>query len=308
MLGRLIAAPADAAQPLIGNQLNDWFFSLLQKCNKKSKEGQQLQLVLFVAPPSKPEDAQPRYDRCCCACSLRIIMANCAVNMFAYACRFSITVIDAPPGKKTKSGSNKCAVLIVPQGREQEWLFAQRAGKAAITSFCLFCGVSLRFACSLRLSTGQEQLAQQIGFGRLILVFLSRTHFAGKIVKLPEIQEELAMTAKALAPDDLRGAIPFTTIAEDLGQRKPLCEQKTDSGLCLIEDVCHNSAPIKKKPAKPGDSSGEPFAACPLASAHQVWYRRMLFPPSPAVQSEVEVISMCCCSGSARVLHLISCL
>lgn len=145
--------------------------------------------------------------------------------------RFSITLVDA-------SASQTAAVLLVPQGREHEWMFAS--------------------------AEGQRQVAQSAPmYGRLLFVSLGRGHsFPGG---LPAVQAELSPIVARFLPPRLRPApqrgsaapaatggrqpapsaapavaalVPYLAVADDIGSRDVL-EQGTNatSGGYVVEDV-----------------------------------------------------------------------
>jgi metal-sulfur cluster biosynthetic enzyme len=117
--------------------------------------------------------------------------------------RFSVSIVDC-------STSHSAAVLVVPQGREHEWLFSYREG--------------------------QLQIAQDANVGRLILIFLNRGH---EFVSQEEIQKEISPLILKLLPGNLSlHSIPFLAIADDIGVRTVVSEGSTiNSGRFFIEDV-----------------------------------------------------------------------
>lgn len=120
--------------------------------------------------------------------------------------RYNIAVVDA-------SVQPRVGVLIVPQGRETEFVFGEREG--------------------------QEQLAKQHKFGRLIFASLNRGHTFGD---MEEVKEELSPAMAKLVPADYTGDFPFLAVAPDVGTREVVLEAESKlSGEFVIEDVDHSS-------------------------------------------------------------------
>lgn len=124
--------------------------------------------------------------------------------------RYTATVLDA----KAEAGScmHQCAVFLVPQGREHEWLFAAEEG--------------------------QWQLVETATTERLILVKLNRGHTFGTSA---DVQAELSPLVLQLAPLTCRDGkipIPFMTTGDGIGKRSLLEEVESPlSGGLLVEDV-----------------------------------------------------------------------
>ncbi|XP_068621193.1 eEF1A lysine and N-terminal methyltransferase homolog [Battus philenor] len=119
--------------------------------------------------------------------------------------RYTLYVVDQ---KKTQS-INKYAVFIVPQGRESEWLFGTAAGR--------------------------RQLQGSARFGRLVVAVLRRGHL---YQSLDAVKEELAHSAKMLAPNGFSGQIPFLSLGSDVGRRVKVYEGSSKvSGDFVVEDV-----------------------------------------------------------------------
>lgn len=94
--------------------------------------------------------------------------------------------------------AHRCAVFLVPQGREHEWLFASEEG--------------------------QWQLVEQASAARLILVTLNRGHRFGSS---EEVQSELSPLVEGLAPLSCRRerrVIPYLTTNDGIGKRTILDE------------------------------------------------------------------------------------
>lgn len=88
--------------------------------------------------------------------------------------KYILTIVDQR--KRTQNVNGKCAVFIVPQGREHEWMFATEEGKL--------------------------QLADTAGYSRLIIVTLGRNH---TFTDLASIQSELSPKILELVPKTMNG-------------------------------------------------------------------------------------------------------
>jgi SAM-dependent methyltransferase len=133
--------------------------------------------------------------------------------------RFTITVVDV-------SLAPSAAVVLIPQGREHEWLFASREGQRQV-------------AASAR------------AYGRVIFVALGRGHaFPGG----PKaVQEELTPTIVRFLPPALRpstgsgkggrsgggaASVPYLAVADDIGSRQVVAQGSSAlSGGYVVEDV-----------------------------------------------------------------------
>jgi len=134
--------------------------------------------------------------------------------------RFTITVVDV-------SLAPSAAVVLIPQGREHEWLFASREGQRQV-------------AASAR------------AYGRVIFVALGRGHaFPGG----PKaVQDELTPTIVRFLPPALRpstgsgkggrgggaaaGSVPYLAVADDIGSRQVVAQGTSAlSGGYVVEDV-----------------------------------------------------------------------
>ncbi|XP_014360897.2 eEF1A lysine and N-terminal methyltransferase homolog [Papilio machaon] len=119
--------------------------------------------------------------------------------------RYTLYVVD----QKRTQAANKYAVFIVPQGRESEWLFGTAAGR--------------------------RQLQQSAKFSRLAVALLRRGHIYDS---LDAVKEELAHSAKMLAPNGFAGQIPFLSVGSDVGRRVKVEEGSSKvSGDFVVEDV-----------------------------------------------------------------------
>lgn len=121
--------------------------------------------------------------------------------------RFTLRLVD-----NSACGHNgSCAVFLIPQGREHEWMFATEEGA--------------------------EELASGAGFSRLIIVQLGRGHV---FESTTQVQEELNGKILELAPDTMRTdeKIPYLTVQEGLGARNIVHQgHSAVSGEYFIEEV-----------------------------------------------------------------------
>ncbi|XP_041983193.1 eEF1A lysine and N-terminal methyltransferase homolog [Aricia agestis] len=128
--------------------------------------------------------------------------------------RFTLYIID----QKTAQTVNKYAVFIVPQGRESEWLFGSPAGR--------------------------KQLQASARFGRLVVAVLRRGH---TFASLDSVKDELAHSARMLAPYGFAGQIPFLSLGEDVGRRTRVgAGRSAASGAYVVEDVDVEGAPHRR--------------------------------------------------------------
>ncbi|CAI5746638.1 unnamed protein product [Peronospora destructor] len=122
--------------------------------------------------------------------------------------RFTLRLVDV----HTRGPNGSCAVFLIPQGREHEWMFSTEEGA--------------------------NELATGAGFSRLILVALGRGGHAFE--STAKVQEELNAKVMELAPDTLRTdeKIPYLTVQEGLGARN-IVHQGTSplSGAFFVEEV-----------------------------------------------------------------------
>ena len=166
--------------------------------------------------------------------------------------RYTATIVDA--GKPPAAGAApRCAVLLVPQGREHEFSFAVREGQAA--------------------------LARQARVDRLVFVAMSRGHRYGS---LAAVQRELSPAVLSMVPAlaaeaagrasatiksgeaEAGGRIPFLAVADDIGARFVLAEGSSAlSGAFVIEDVPEDDGGSDDE----GEAPDEPHAAAAAASA-----------------------------------------
>ena len=124
--------------------------------------------------------------------------------------RYSLTVIDI--GKNKLSAYNgDFAVFIVPNGRENNTMFAT--------------------------NTGRKNLAKSAGFTRLAIAYLHRGHV---YKDLEEIKCELSDKVMDLAPShvDKKVQIPFLSTSSDIGNRVVVYEGESSFyGKFVVEDV-----------------------------------------------------------------------
>ncbi|RQM14888.1 hypothetical protein DD237_003055 [Peronospora effusa] len=122
--------------------------------------------------------------------------------------RFTLRLVDV----HTRGPNGSCAVFLIPQGREHEWMFSTEEGA--------------------------NELATGAGFSRLILVALGRGGHAFE--STAKVQEELNAKVMELAPDTLGTdeKIPYLTVQEGLGARN-IVHQGTSplSGAFFVEEV-----------------------------------------------------------------------
>uniref|UniRef100_M4BQG5 Methyltransferase type 11 domain-containing protein n=1 Tax=Hyaloperonospora arabidopsidis (strain Emoy2) TaxID=559515 RepID=M4BQG5_HYAAE len=122
--------------------------------------------------------------------------------------RFTLRLVDT--SQRGPNGS--CAVFLIPQGREHEWMFSTEEGA--------------------------NELAAGAGFSRLILVAFGRGGHAFE--STAKVQEELNAKIMELAPDTLGidEKIPYLTVEEGLGARN-IVHQSTSSlsGAFFVEEV-----------------------------------------------------------------------
>lgn len=110
--------------------------------------------------------------------------------------------------QKATVASARCAVFIVPQGREHEWLFSTNKGR--------------------------ENLLKQCQVERLIVVHLSRKH---RYDSMNAIKEELGGQIGEFFPSSAK-KINFLSIGEEIGERSLLYQSSSPfSGEYIVEEV-----------------------------------------------------------------------
>ncbi|GAB0099541.1 methyltransferase-like protein 13 [Sergentomyia squamirostris] len=131
--------------------------------------------------------------------------------------RYTIYVLD----QKGPFGAEKYASFIVPQGRENEWLFFTPEGR--------------------------RRLLQSVRYNRLAIVTMHR----GQDYKSwDDVKDELSSNIISLAPADLRAQEPirYLSLGADLGTRELIHKGKSDcSGEYIIEDVAGDNNKILRK-------------------------------------------------------------
>ena len=181
---------------------------------------------------------------------------------------YSCTIVDAAAPLQGAAASS-CAVLLVPMGREHEWLFGARAG--------------------------QRALCKQAGVGRLIFVTLGVGAANGRrfaALSQAQVQAELSPAVLTMLPASSSGgsggspaACPYLAVAAELGRREVVAEGRSAlSGVYVVED-CY-------------EESEEEEAECAATGALPPFNRRRLIFASnrAALQSEVHL-------AAGRVSH-----
>ncbi|XP_069867250.1 eEF1A lysine and N-terminal methyltransferase-like [Dipodomys merriami] len=123
--------------------------------------------------------------------------------------RYTLHVVDSPSVKPARD--NHCAIFIIPQGRETEWLFGTEEGR--------------------------KQLAASAGFRRLITVSL---HRGQRYDGMDSIQAELSASVMELVPARMpsQQKVPFLSVGGDIGVRTIQHQACSPlSGEYVIEDV-----------------------------------------------------------------------
>nr|CCA25690.1 methyltransferase putative [Albugo laibachii Nc14] len=127
--------------------------------------------------------------------------------------RFTLRVVD-----HCAKEHDTCGVLLIPQGREHEWLFATEEGAT--------------------------QVAESAGFSRLILVTFGRNYDFGD---QQQVQEELNGIVLQFLPQNISAneKIPFLSISDGIGNRTIVEEGiLAKSGKYFIEDVVDNQSGV----------------------------------------------------------------
>lgn len=135
--------------------------------------------------------------------------------------RYAVTLLDR---KDCGESDPVCAVFIVPQGREHEFLFGN--------------------------AVGQAQLAGMVAHRRLLIVALVRGQTYGTMA---EVQHELSPWMNFLAPRPAAGGaaalrIPFTTTDDGIGARTIVYEglDAVSGERMLVEDVIIDGATLRR--------------------------------------------------------------
>ncbi|XP_074654403.1 eEF1A lysine and N-terminal methyltransferase-like [Tubulanus polymorphus] len=118
--------------------------------------------------------------------------------------RYTLYVVDG------ERSMNKFAIFIIPQGRENEWLFGT--------------------------DMGRDHLSKTVNFERLLVVATHREH---KYDNMEQIKSELSAKVMELAPRNPgKAKVPFLSIGDDIGRRTVKHEGNSiDTGDYVIEDV-----------------------------------------------------------------------
>ncbi|KAE9028619.1 Methyltransferase-like protein 13 [Phytophthora rubi] len=131
--------------------------------------------------------------------------------------RFTLRLVDA----SMRGPNGSCAVFLIPQGREHEWMFSTEEGA--------------------------NELAAGAGFSRLILVALGRGGHAFE--STAKVQEELNAKVMELAPDTLGSdeKIPYLTVEEGLGARNVVHQGTSPlSGAFFVEEVQEDDEKLRR--------------------------------------------------------------
>ena len=124
-----------------------------------------------------------------------------ASNPSATEPRFRVSVVDSTAGGK------KCGALLVPIGRERDWI--------------------------LNSDDGRRQLAAQQGYARLVFITLGRGHTYGA---MDAVQAELNDTLAPLALKGSARAMAFLAIASSLGKSEEVASVAVDGGAGALTD------------------------------------------------------------------------
>jgi len=124
-----------------------------------------------------------------------------ASNPEATEPRFRVSVVDSTAGGK------KCGALLVPIGRERDWI--------------------------LNSDDGRRQLAAQQGYARLVFITLGRGHTYGA---MDVVQAELNDTLAPLALQGSARAMAFLAVASSLGKSTEVASIAVDGGAGQLTD------------------------------------------------------------------------
>lgn len=166
--------------------------------------------------------------------------------------RFTLTAVDS-------STLRTCCALVVPRGREADWMFASEEGQA--------------------------QLGLQTGMGRLVLVRCNRGHAFGDEAA---VREEVAAAVMGAAPAELEGQLVWLGVASDDDVVVTVAELESElSGRMSVEEV-HDSAETEAPApdaAVDASAGGDPLGFPRLR-------RLVFFSNQGAVQSEARVLGV----------------
>lgn len=120
--------------------------------------------------------------------------------------RYTLTVVDSSDAKVLKQRT--CAAFITPQGKERESIVSTEVGK--------------------------ENLSNQAGYSRLIIITLNHGH---KFESIETVKNELSPKVLELAPSPCTNykEIPFLTIGKDIGERGQVFT--SEDGNIFVEDL-----------------------------------------------------------------------
>lgn len=128
------------------------------------------------------------------------------------AARYEIAVVDTTKAHDRHVNGSRCAVLLVPPDRYREWTFSEREG--------------------------QQQLCDDSGFSRLIVVRLHPAHFSDADTKA--IQDELSPLVHPLAPRVVRDAnetVLFVGVKRGDAAERVFETTSTMSGRLVVEQL-----------------------------------------------------------------------
>ncbi|CEG35158.1 methyltransferase-like protein 13 isoform x1 [Plasmopara halstedii] len=131
--------------------------------------------------------------------------------------RFTLRLVDV----YMRGPNGSCAVFLIPQGREHEWMFSTEEGA--------------------------NELAAGAGFSRLIIVALGRN--GHDFESTAKVQEELNAKVMELAPDTLSPdeMIPYLTLEEGLGSRNIIHRGASSlSGAFFVEETAENGETLRR--------------------------------------------------------------
>ncbi|XP_037960566.1 eEF1A lysine and N-terminal methyltransferase homolog [Teleopsis dalmanni] len=119
--------------------------------------------------------------------------------------RYTVYILDQPP----KSTLKRYAAFLVPQGRENEYLFSTPEGR--------------------------KHLQESSEFQRLLIITLHRDQVYNS---LAEVKEELIDSIKSVAPQGFKEMIPILSLGNEIGKRETLVTGFSQiSGEFRIEEV-----------------------------------------------------------------------
>uniref|UniRef100_A0A1B6DKG3 PABS domain-containing protein n=1 Tax=Clastoptera arizonana TaxID=38151 RepID=A0A1B6DKG3_9HEMI len=136
--------------------------------------------------------------------------------------RYSIVVTDK---QQIKDKINSFAAIIVPKGRDCDWLFGVQRGRI--------------------------NLVENSGFDRLAIVYLQRDH---EYSSIEDVKVEIYSTIKKLTPELLKTnlkskkKITFLSMSDDLGQCKQIASGESKfSGKYFIEEIKRNNKDLFRR-------------------------------------------------------------